>query len=219
MWLSACRIGQRHQSQKPPQCRPAGRQDAVCLCASLREMEGDVIVYAFSFTHTGVGSLYMITETCVCPLWRCIRNKQRATSHIATCLLLLLSLHYPDLSVNVNTEGQTKTLRHIFLFYNLNLNIRHIFLIYNLTQAAVAPKYFVLKHNFASSSLKFCWKEERNIWASYPNHQNKCTLLVSNQSPWHLLFKSFFFPFSYAHWRTHMLTWHSVVSHWHDSRC
>lgn len=54
MWLPAHRIGQRHQSQKPPQCGEA--VDIVMLvCESLTEREKDVAVNAISLTPTVVG--------------------------------------------------------------------------------------------------------------------------------------------------------------------
>lgn len=67
MWLPARRIGQRHQSRKPPQCRPAGR--LLALCVYMRESERDrgrCYCERFFIYLYGCGlTLYMVTVTCL----------------------------------------------------------------------------------------------------------------------------------------------------------
>lgn len=87
MWLPARRIGQGHQSQKNLHNAALLGVCWCCvfMCMSLRETEGDDIVYAFSFTLMGVGPrsiwlqklVFVLSEDCVhnvrgkpCHTWR-----------------------------------------------------------------------------------------------------------------------------------------------------
>lgn len=165
----------------------------------------------------------------VCGLTLCIWLQKLVFVHSQdTSFLFLFFRHFPHLiSLYKPNQNISITSFYIWLQHKTNLN-----LLPNkngcCTKLACVSTSFcfiftfesILLPNSAYRTFKyFCvrvlflfsfWKPWTAIWTCYANHQNRCTDLLSLQRCSCLLYTS---------WCSRMLTWRSVVSHWHDSCC